>query len=173
MAFIKSINLDEESYELWKREFRDNGNVFSRWVCDMMKEHLQEKDYDDIIKKLKEKQIEIEKEREIVDNEMREKQKEIDDKKSIIEDEEQERLMRKKERAEKAQEMLEECRELVKEEVKDSYCKVNEYSDEYAQKVFDKWYDEEYLNEEGTDLNEDPWDLKDFVNKCMEHKWVS
>jgi len=38
MAIIKSISLDDESYEIWKERFGSYSQEFSRWICDKLKE---------------------------------------------------------------------------------------------------------------------------------------
>ena len=38
MGFGKFINLDEESFKIWKERFGSYSQEFSKWVCDKLKE---------------------------------------------------------------------------------------------------------------------------------------
>lgn len=62
MGFVKIINLDEESFQIWKEEFGSYSQEFSKWVCNKLKDEFtsdsiiekKEKELKKELKKLKE-----------------------------------------------------------------------------------------------------------------------
>lgn len=70
MAFNKTICLDEEGHEIWKKRFGAYSQAFSKWVNDKLKEeHLESMNTEDKKKYIRDKEKEIAEEKRILNME--------------------------------------------------------------------------------------------------------